>query len=53
VSTTHSTHENTSPLNGRVPSQADCLRHHVWMAACPDCRDARRARTDDGLRTAS
>jgi len=21
-----------------------CLRHHVWMAACDDCRDARTAR---------
>jgi hypothetical protein len=20
---------------------ARCLRHHVWMAACDDCRDAR------------
>ncbi|WP_167761013.1 hypothetical protein [Geodermatophilus sp. DF01-2] len=19
---------------------ARCLRHHVWMAACDDCRDA-------------
>jgi hypothetical protein len=23
------------------PRPARCLRHHVWMAACPACRDAR------------
>ena len=22
---------------------AQCLRHHKWMAACDDCRDARTA----------
>ncbi|MGY1718782.1 MULTISPECIES: hypothetical protein [unclassified Blastococcus] len=30
-----------------------CLRHHVWMAACPDCRDAHRtpAHRTPGART--
>jgi hypothetical protein len=37
VSTTH--HPN-DPKNIADPP-VRCLRHHVWMAACPDCRDAR------------
>jgi len=35
---------------------ARCLRHHVWMAACGDCRDARSARVSgerDTTRAAS
>jgi hypothetical protein len=36
VSTTH--HPDTVTT---VPQrEARCLRHHVWMAACDDCRDA-------------
>lgn len=27
----------------RLPRPALCLRHHVWMAACDDCRDAHAA----------
>ncbi|SDX64759.1 hypothetical protein SAMN05660209_00960 [Geodermatophilus africanus] len=26
---------------------ARCLRHHVWMAACSDCRDAHTAPVRD------
>ncbi|RBY91205.1 hypothetical protein DQ241_05960 [Blastococcus sp. TF02A-30] len=55
MSTTHHTHEPSSRLRDRVRTQADrqarCLRHHVWMAACDDCRDARRPRTDDRSET--
>jgi hypothetical protein len=29
-----------------VPRPARCYRHHVWMAACPDCRDAHATPTD-------
>jgi hypothetical protein len=36
VSTTHHPDPKTT-----VPQrEARCLRHHVWMAACDDCRDA-------------
>ncbi|MGY1712564.1 hypothetical protein ACI8AC_23945 [Geodermatophilus sp. SYSU D00758] len=33
-----------------VPSArpARCLRHHVWMAACDDCRTARLPRRRGG-----
>jgi hypothetical protein len=34
--------ENRINFDTTRPMQ--CLRHHVWMAACPDCHDARIAR---------
>jgi hypothetical protein len=37
-------------LNDRTrtgPRPARCLRHHVWMAACGDCRDAHTAPVRD------
>ena len=33
-------HGPNDPVTPR-PRRARCLRHHVWMAACTDCRDAR------------
>jgi len=29
------------PFDPRRPAR--CLRHHVWMAACDECRDVRAA----------
>ena len=48
VSTQHNPHETTTP-------PVRCLRHHVWMAACRDCRAAyavSTTRARDQLRTA-
>jgi hypothetical protein len=37
VSTPHHSNDRTR-IDSR--SAARCLRHHVWMAYCGDCRDA-------------
>jgi hypothetical protein len=40
VRTTH--HPNgKKQIHLDTPRSAQCLRHHVWMASCGDCRDAR------------
>src|SRR5437764_1039480 len=39
VSTTHD--PDTTKLIVPDERPVQCLRHHVWMAACADCRDAR------------
>jgi len=39
VSTTYHRDQNT-PVDPAPRRAARCLRHHVWMAACDDCRDA-------------
>jgi hypothetical protein len=35
----------THDMNAQIPIQPQrpfrCLRHHVWMAACDDCRKQR------------
>ncbi|MGY1722915.1 hypothetical protein [Blastococcus sp. SYSU DS0533] len=36
MSTTHVHSHDQKPTTLR------CLRHHVWMAACTDCREAHR-----------
>ncbi|MDP5182558.1 hypothetical protein QOZ88_07895 [Blastococcus sp. BMG 814] len=36
MSTTHLHPHDQKPTTSR------CLRHHVWMAACADCREAHR-----------
>ncbi|MFW3169689.1 hypothetical protein [Geodermatophilus sp. CPCC 206100] len=36
-------HHPTDPVRPD-PRPVRCLRHHVWMAACDDCRDARTPR---------
>jgi hypothetical protein len=33
-------HSNVTP-RPETQRRARCLRHHVWMAACADCKDAR------------
>jgi hypothetical protein len=45
VSTVHHPTDQTNPTPSRIVLQrpAQCLRHHKWMAACTDCRDARAA----------
>src|SRR4051794_28259727 len=40
VTTAHDPNEQIR-LDPRRPSR--CLRHHVWMAACDECRDVRAA----------
>jgi hypothetical protein len=40
VSTTQHPNDKQNHVD-LTPRPAQCLRHHVWMAACPDCRDAR------------
>ncbi|WP_164704396.1 hypothetical protein [Blastococcus litoris] len=42
MSSTH--HLNQIPV--QFSRHVRCLRHHVWMAACDDCRDARTARLE-------
>jgi hypothetical protein len=39
VNTQHHPNTNT-PVPSRSRSTSRCHRHHVWMAACTDCRDA-------------
>jgi hypothetical protein len=34
------------PVHPRRPAR--CLRHHVWMAACGQCREARAALLTNG-----
>jgi len=39
VNTTYHADQN-DPVGPAPRRTARCLRHHVWMAACDDCRDA-------------
>jgi hypothetical protein len=41
VSTTHHPISENTQIHDDQHRPARCLRHHVWMAACPDCHDAR------------
>jgi hypothetical protein len=46
TSTHHPTDQTphpTTPSRIVLSRPAQCLRHHKWMAACTDCRDARAA----------
>jgi hypothetical protein len=38
---TDQTQHPTTPSRMVLPRPAQCLRHHKWMAACTDCKDAR------------
>ncbi|WP_167759042.1 hypothetical protein [Blastococcus sp. TF02A-35] len=40
MSTTHHPNKRTT-THSTTPAR--CLRHHVWMAACHDCRQAHGA----------
>lgn len=42
VNTQHHPHRDPTVL---LPATLRCLRHHVWMAACGDCRAARAVPT--------
>ncbi|WP_176522974.1 hypothetical protein [Blastococcus aggregatus] len=33
-------HDQTHPTAPRPRRAARCFRHHVWLAACDDCREA-------------
>lgn len=39
MNTQHHTHTST-PARSPSRTSSRCHRHHVWMAACTDCRDA-------------
>lgn len=41
VNTTHLPSETGNHLHPDDQRPAQCLRHHVWIASCDDCRDAR------------
>jgi hypothetical protein len=41
-------HDQNTFVPSRTPSTDRCLRHHVWMAACGDCRTARTPLRDGG-----
>lgn len=41
VSTIHFPQETRNHRRPDDHQPAQCLRHHVWMASCADCRDAR------------
>ena len=46
MTSTHHPTDTTQPTNPSrivLPRAAQCLRHHKWMAACTDCKDARVA----------
>jgi hypothetical protein len=40
----HHPDQTEQPIQGPrvvLPRPVQCLRHHKWMAACADCREAR------------
>ncbi len=34
------THDPDDRDRSQTPTTSRCLRHHVWMASCGDCREA-------------
>lgn len=50
MSTQHDPHALVRTAVSAAARPIRCLRHRVWMAACDDCRDAHRDRTDAAAR---
>ena len=51
VNTQHHANTNTTVRSRSTTSR--CHRHHVWMAACTDCRDAHAPLVKGARRQAS